>query len=62
MIREMVLMKDLIQEITMGPFGSDIKVDSFINYGVPVLNGSNINEVKLTEKSFRYVSEEKAKF
>ncbi|SDE98983.1 hypothetical protein [Cellulophaga baltica] len=62
MNRKMVLMKDLIQEITMGPFGSDIKVDSFIDDGVPVLNGSNINGVKLTEESFRYVSKEKAKF
>ncbi|OAD42571.1 restriction endonuclease subunit S [Polaribacter atrinae] len=62
MNRKMVLMKDLIHEITMGPFGSDIKVDSFIDDGVPVLNGSNISGVKLTEESFRYVSEENAKF
>ena len=31
MSRKMILMKDLIQEITMGPFGSDIKVDNFID-------------------------------
>src|SRR5690606_15390902 len=61
MSRKMVLMKDLIKEITMGPFGSDIKVDNFIDDGVPVLNGSNIGGVKLTEDSFKYVSEEKAK-
>ncbi|MCK9451994.1 MAG: restriction endonuclease subunit S [Bacteroidales bacterium] len=54
-------MKDLIQEITMGPFGSDIKVDNFIADGVPVLNGSNVTGVKLTEESFKYVSEAKAK-
>jgi len=61
MSRKMVLMKDLIQEITMGPFGSDIKVDNFIEDGVPVLNGSNVAGVKLTEVSFKYISEEKAK-
>lgn len=61
MNRKMVLMKDLIKEITMGPFGSDIKVDNFIDDGVPVLNGSNVGGVKLTEDSFKYVSEEKAK-
>jgi len=60
MNREMVIMEDLIQQITMGPFGSDITVDNFIEEGVPVLNGSNINSVKLTEESFRYVSNEKA--
>jgi type I restriction enzyme S subunit len=61
MSRKMILMNNLIQEITMGPFGSDIKIDNFIDDGVPVLNGSNLNEVKLTEDSFNYVSEEKAK-
>lgn len=61
MSREMILMNDLIQEITMGPFGSDIKVDNFIESGVPVLNGSNVRGVKLTEESFNYISEEKAK-
>ena len=61
MNRKMVLMNDLIQEITMGPFGSDIKVDNFIDDGVPVLNGSNVRGIKLTEESFNYVSEEKAK-
>src|SRR5690554_3185039 len=60
MNRKMIVMNDLIQEITMGPFGSDIKVDNFIDKGVPVLNGSNVNGVKLTEDSFKYVSKEKA--
>lgn len=54
------LLSTLIDEISMGPFGSDIKVDNFIEAGVPVLNGSNLSEYKLTEKSFKYVSEEKA--
>lgn len=49
-----------IDEISMGPFGSDIKVDNFINYGIPVLNGSNLTSHKLVEESFNYVSEEKA--
>jgi type I restriction enzyme S subunit len=55
-----ILISTLIDEISMGPFGSDIKVDNFINVGVPVLNGSNLVGYKLTENSFRYVSEEKA--
>lgn len=57
----MTLMNDLIEEISMGPFGSDIKVDSFVDSGVPVLNGANVSGVKLIENSFNYVSEEKAK-
>lgn len=44
----------------MGPFGSNIKVDNFIDFGVPVLNGSNLQGFKLQEESFNYVSQEKA--
>lgn len=51
---------ELIDEIAMGPFGSNIKVDCFVDEGVPVLNGSNLEGFELTEKSFRYVTEEKA--
>ena len=52
---------ELIDEISMGPFGSNIKVENFTDSGVPVLNGSNLVGIKLTEKSFNYVTEEKAK-
>ena len=51
---------DVIDEISMGPFGSNIKVDNFIDSGVPVLNGSNLQGFKLNENSFNYVSQEKA--
>ena len=50
----------IIDEISMGPFGSNIKVDNFIDSGVPVLNGSNLQGFKLNEDSFNYVSQEKA--
>ena len=51
---------DLIDEIAMGPFGSNIKVDCFVDEGIPVLNGSNLDGFALSEKSFRYVTPEKA--
>ena len=51
---------EVIDEISMGPFGSNIKVDNFIDSGVPVLNGSNLQGFKLNENSFNYVSQEKA--
>jgi type I restriction enzyme S subunit len=51
---------EVIDEISMGPFGSNIKVDNFIDSGVPVLNGSNLQGFKLNEDSFNYVSQEKA--
>lgn len=51
---------DLISEISMGPFGSNIKVECFVDEGIPVLNGSNLDGYALKEESFRYVTEEKA--
>ena len=51
---------EVIDEISMGPFGSNIKVDNFIESGVPVLNGSNLQGYKLNENTFNYVSQEKA--
>lgn len=52
--------KDLINEISMGPFGSNIKVECFVDSGIPVLNGSNLTEFALNDNSFRYVTPEKA--
>ena len=53
-------MQELINEISMGPFGSDIKKSVYTNSGVPVLNGSNLQGFTLKENTFGYVSEEKA--
>ncbi len=52
--------KDLISEISMGPFGSNIKVECFVDKGIPVLNGSNLTGFAMNDDSFRYVTEEKA--
>ena len=54
------LMSDLIADISMGPFGSNIKAECYQDQGVPYLNGSNVSGFSLNEESFRYVSEEKA--
>lgn len=57
---ESVCIRELISEISMGPFGSNIKVECFVDEGIPVLNGSNLDGFALKEASFRYVTEEKA--
>ena len=51
---------DLLDEISMGPFGSNIKKECFVSSGVPVLNGSNLTDVAMNDDVFRYVTEEKA--
>ena len=57
---ETVRVADLIDEIAMGPFGSNIKVSCFVDSGIPVLNGSNLEGFSLSEKSFHYITREKA--
>ena len=56
----MKLVGDVIDEIAMEPFGSNIKVDCFVPTGVPVLNGSNLIGFVLNEDKFNYVTPEKA--
>lgn len=51
---------ELVDEISMGPFGSDIKVEFFVDHGVPVLNGQNISDFKLKDCFKNYVTKERA--
>ena len=53
-------MDELIEEISMGPFGSDVKKEFYVDNGVPILNGSNLQGFKLQEDSFGYLIKEKA--
>lgn len=55
-----VKFEDVIEEISMGPFGSDIKRDCYCDEGLPYLNGSNVQNFKLGEDSFIFVPFEKA--
>lgn len=48
-------------EISMGPFGSDIKVSNFISSGVPVLSGANVGSQCLRDDFTNFVSISKAK-
>lgn len=37
---------ELLDEISMGPFGSNIKKECFVTSGIPVLNGSNLTDLQ----------------
>ncbi len=45
----------------MGPFGSNIKVATFVSSGVPVISGNHLKGLYLTEDNFNYITEEHAK-
>ncbi len=55
-----VTVKELLSDISMGPFGSNIKRDCYVEQGIPYLNGSNLSGFKLKEETFNYVTEVKA--
>jgi type I restriction enzyme S subunit len=51
----------VLDEISMGPFGSDIKVSNFVSAGVPVLSGANMKGTRVLDAFRNYVSPAKAK-
>lgn len=46
--------------IAMGPFGSNIKAENFVSFGVPVIRGTNLNFDKYVGGEFVFLNEEKA--
>lgn len=50
---------DLCARVAMGPFGSDIKTENFVEFGVPVIRGGNLKN-GFVDHDFVYVSEWKA--
>jgi type I restriction enzyme, S subunit len=54
------LKSDEKYSIAMGPFGSNIKAENFVDSGVPVIRGTNFNFHKYIGGDFAYLTEEKA--
>jgi len=52
-------LSDVCCRIAMGPFGSDIKTDNFVESGVPVIRGGNLAD-GFVDSDFVFVSEHKA--
>ena len=54
------LLSEKKNAIAMGPFGSRIKVENFVDEGVPVIKGGNLNAAFLDETDFDFLTKEKA--
>lgn len=52
--------EEIAERVAMGPFGSSIKVSTFVPDGVPVISGQHLHESRLTDSNFNFVSEEHA--
>jgi len=51
---------ELAERVAMGPFGSDIKVSTFVPEGIPVISGQHLRGTLLDDSEFNYVSFEHA--
>lgn len=48
---------DLAEKIAMGPFGSNIKVSTFVSEGIPIISGNHLRGMFLEELSYNYITE-----
>ena len=46
--------------ISMGPFGSDIKTDNFVESGIPLIQGNNLTNLHVQDDNIVFITEEKA--
>lgn len=53
--------EEVAERVAMGPFGSSIKVETFVSSGVPVISGQHLRGSKIDDRvGFNFVSEEHA--
>ena len=51
---------EIAERVAMGPFGSNIKVSTFVDSGVPVVSGNHLRGYFLDDNDFNYISVEHA--
>ncbi|MCL1790913.1 MAG: restriction endonuclease subunit S [Peptococcaceae bacterium] len=50
----------LADKVAMGPFGSNIKVETFVESGVPIISGNHLRGLYLDELGYNFITEEHA--
>ena len=48
---------EIAEKVAMGPFGSNIKVSTFVESGVPIISGNHLRGYFLEEPSYNYITE-----
>jgi type I restriction enzyme S subunit len=52
--------EDIAEKVGMGPFGSSIKVSTFVPDGIPVISGQHLHGTKLQDKDNNFITLEHA--
>lgn len=48
---------EIAEKVAMGPFGSNIKVSTFVESGVPIISGNHLRGYFLEEPSYNFITE-----
>lgn len=56
-----ITLGDCIIDCASGPFGSNLKVECFVEDGFPIIDGANLKGVRVTDNITKFVTEEKAR-
>ncbi len=51
---------DVITDIAAGPFGSNLKIECFVEKGFPIIDGANLKVFRVTDNVTKFVTKEKA--
>ena len=56
----MATIDEIADKVAMGPFGSSIKVETFVSAGIPVISGQHLHGFKLLDSEFNFITPEHA--
>lgn len=48
--------KDLTNKVSMGPFGSDMKISTFVDMGMPIISGKQMSKFLLSDEENKFIS------
>lgn len=52
--------EEFAEKVAMGPFGSNIKVETFVDEGVPIISGTHLRGLLLEELEYNHITEKHA--
>ena len=58
--RKTYKIEQLAEKVGIGPFGSSIKVETFVDSGIPVISGTHLKGYRLEDGNYNFIKEEHA--
>jgi type I restriction enzyme S subunit len=57
---KVISVEEIAQKVAMGPFGSSIKVSTFVTSGIPIISGKHLNHTRVEDIEYNYITNEHA--